>query len=62
MAVDDQPVSSDSIPATPYLFSIHETFGVGLDTGGPVGSYPADARLGYPIEGAKIGRVTIRVR
>lgn len=62
MAVDDQPVSSDRIPATPYLFSIHETFGVGLDTGAPVGSYPADAGLGYPIEGAKIGRVTIRVR
>lgn len=62
MAVDDQPVSSDRIPATPYLFSIHETFGVGLDTGAPVGRYPADARLGYPIEGAKIGRVTIRVR
>jgi hypothetical protein len=62
MAVDDQPAASDSIPATPMFFSIHETFGVGLDTGAPVGSYPADAPLGYPIEGAKIDKVTIRLR
>ena len=62
MAVDDQPMSSGDIPATPFSFSIHETFGVGLDTGAPVGSYPADARLGYPIEGAKIDKVTIRAR
>ncbi|MBY2929871.1 arylsulfatase [Sphingomonadales bacterium 56] len=62
MTVDDQPIASDTIPANPVFFSIHETFGVGLDTGAPVGSYPADAPLGYPISRAKVDKVTIRTR
>lgn len=62
MTVDGRPADTDTIPASPVMFSIHETFGVGLDTGAPVGRYPAEAPLGYPIEGAKIDTVNIRIR
>ena len=62
LSVDGQPVGSDDVPSTPIHFSIHESFGVGIDTGAPVGRYPARAALGYPIENAAIDKVTIRLR
>jgi arylsulfatase len=62
-SVDGQPVASDTLPATPpSMFSIDETFDVGLDTGTPAGKYPADAPLGYRFENGAIDQVTIELR
>jgi arylsulfatase len=62
LSIDGQPVGTGDLPATPISFSIHETFGVGLDTGAPVGVYPKDGGLGYPVVNATINGVTIRQR
>ena len=41
LLVNDKPVATDSLPATPMaFFSINETFDVGADYGSPVAEYP----------------------
>jgi hypothetical protein len=35
---------------------------VGIDTGSPAGRYPADAPLGFPLDGALLERVDIVLR
>lgn len=63
LQVDGRTVGEDRLPATPpAFFTINETFDVGLDTGSPVGHYPADAELGYPFGGGDIERVDISLR
>ncbi|SNS65724.1 arylsulfatase [Sphingomonas laterariae] len=63
LLVNGAPAASDTIPASPpSMFSINETFDVGLDTGSAAGRYPETAPLGYPIAGAKIDGVTIELR
>lgn len=62
LEVDGKAVASDTLPATPPMFSIHESFGVGIDSGAPVGSYPAHAELGYPASGIEIETVQISTR
>ncbi|MEQ9396971.1 arylsulfatase [Haliea sp.] len=50
-------------PATPPgFYSIDETFDIGVDTGSPAGNYPPDAAVGFPLTGARIGRVEIELR
>ncbi|MDD3797791.1 MAG: arylsulfatase [Novosphingobium sp.] len=63
LSVNGQPVASDTLPATPpAMFSINETFDVGIDTGSAAGKYPEGAPLGYPYEDGKIDEVTIDLR
>ncbi|WP_156495563.1 sulfatase/phosphatase domain-containing protein, partial [Croceicoccus estronivorus] len=63
LSVNGQPVASDTLPATPpAMFSINETFDVGIDTGSAAGKYPVDAPLGYSFENGKIDQVTIELR
>lgn len=63
LLADDQPVATDSIPASPVaFFSIDETFDVGVDTGSPAGFYPPDAAIGYRYADGRIARVTIALR
>ena len=63
LSVNGQPVASDTLPASPLsMFSINETFDVGLDTGSAAGKYPAGAPLGYGYENGKIDKVTIELR
>lgn len=58
-----ETLGQQRVPATPPgFFSIDETFDIGVDTGSPAGSYPADAAVGYPLSGARIGRVQIELR
>ncbi|MGH6782317.1 MAG: arylsulfatase, partial [Sphingomonadaceae bacterium] len=63
LLVNGKPAASDTIPASPpSMFSINETFDVGIDTGSAAGRYPESAPLGYAITGAKIDGVTIELR
>lgn len=60
LLVDGQRVDQGRIAATPpSYFSIDETFDVGVDTGSPAGTYPADSPIGYPLAGASLRRVEI---
>ncbi|MEQ9464705.1 MAG: arylsulfatase [Haliea sp.] len=60
---DDESPGQQRTPATPPgFFSIDETFDIGVDTGSPAGSYPADSPAGYHLTGARIERVTIELR
>ena len=62
LSVDGQPVASDTLPATPPMFSIDETFDVGLDTGSPAGKYPTGVAPGYAFTDGTIDQVTIELR
>lgn len=57
-------VARDTLPASPWaIFSINETFGVGVDTGSPVGAYAASAPVGNPWRGGgMVKAVTIEVQ
>ena len=46
----------------PAIYTIDETFDVGIDRGAPVGSYPERANLGFPFIGGIIGEVTIAAK
>jgi hypothetical protein len=45
--------------ASPALYSIDETFDVGIDRGAPAGFYPKSGRLGFPFSGGSIDDVTV---
>lgn len=61
--VDGKTQAKVRLPATPpALFSIDETFDLGIDTGSPAGTYPAAAELGYPLTRGVLKHVTIEVR
>lgn len=63
LVVNGTPAASDTVPSSPpALFSISETFNVGIDSGSPAGLYPDDAEVGYPCAGGSIERVTIQIR
>lgn len=63
LEVNGKAVASDQVRATPpAFFSIDETFDLGIDTGSPAGRYPENAKLGYPLAGATLQQVTIRLR
>ena len=61
---DGSPIGQDRIPASPpALYSIDETFDVGLDHGSPVAAYPDGSAPGYAFTGGgAIEAVTIAVR
>ncbi|MEZ5709806.1 MAG: arylsulfatase [Blastomonas sp.] len=59
LMVDGKAVGQESIPATPPQYSIHETFGVGIDSGAPVGPYPDNAAPGFPLKDARIIHVKL---
>lgn len=60
LSIDGAEVARGQLTATPtVMFSIDETFAVGLDSGAPVGRYPALAAPGYPLKGARVHHVTI---
>lgn len=63
LSVDGEQVGADVVPATPpALYSIDETFAVGIDTGSPAGAYPADAIPGYALSDARVSAVTVMLR
>ena len=63
LSVNGETAAREAIPATPpALFTIDETFDVGVDTGSAVGPYPADAGLGYRYSAGRIDRFTIELR
>lgn len=63
LKLGDDILGQQRTPATPPgFYSIDETFDIGVDTGSPAGSYPANAAVGYPLTGARIGRVEIQLR
>ncbi|WP_156495567.1 sulfatase-like hydrolase/transferase, partial [Croceicoccus estronivorus] len=63
LSVNGKVVANDTLPATPLaMFSIDETFDVGVDTGSPAGKYPEDAPVGYAYKGGQIEKVTIDLR
>lgn len=63
LTVDGQAVGSAHLPASPAaLFTIDETFDVGIDRGSPVGVYPASAPPGYALAGARAEEVVIDAR
>lgn len=62
LCVNGAAVARDSLPATPpAMFSIVETFDVGVDTGSPAGDYPPGSPIGYRFEGGQIYEVIIRL-
>lgn len=63
LMVNGEAVATGETPfSPPAMFSINETFDVGIDTGSAGGRYPANAELGFPLKNAKIGEVTIELR
>lgn len=60
--VNDQLVSRDTLPQTTHQFTIHETFGVGIDSGAPVAHYPSGSPLGFPASNLEIDQVVIETR
>jgi arylsulfatase len=58
--VDDQPAGSQDLPASPIgAFALDDGFSVGVDTGSPVGDYPAGTSHGFPFTDGQVNRVTI---
>lgn len=56
LTIDGTEAAGDRIAATPpAIFSIDETFDIGLNTGSPVGDHPP----AYPFQGGEIERVDI---
>lgn len=63
LSVDGEPVARGTLTATPpALYTIYETFDVGVDTGSAAGAYPEGAAAGYPFPEGGIRSVTIEVR
>lgn len=63
LAVDGATIGSGELPASPpALYTIDESFDVGMDRGSPVGAYPADALPGYAFTGGTIDAVTIAIK
>src|SRR5690606_34347696 len=49
LMVNGEAVATGETPfSPPAMFSINETFDVGIDTGSAGGRYPANAELGFP--------------
>lgn len=57
-------IAEGRTPTSPPIFYslADSSFDVGIDTGAPVGNYPAGAPPGFPANGLKIGSVKIRLR
>jgi arylsulfatase len=63
LTVDGKKEAEVRLAATPpAFFSIDETFDLGIDTGSPAGTYPANAELGYPLTNGTLNRVTVEVK
>ena len=63
LSVDGRAVGAQHLPASPpALFTIDETFDVGIDRGSPVGGYPASAAPGYALQGAEAEEVVVETR
>jgi arylsulfatase len=48
--------------SAPTLYTIDETFDVGIDRGSPVATYPESAGIGFAFTGGSIGGVTITAK
>jgi len=58
LVVDGEEADRGRISATPpAVFSIDETFDVGLTTGSPAGAHPA----AYPLAGVTLGRLDVEL-
>lgn len=63
LKVNDKAVANDHLPASPpAIFSINETFDVGIDTGSAPDGYPEGALIGNPYTKGKIVDVRIELR
>lgn len=63
LIANGKAVANGDLPLTPWsMFSINETFDVGVDTGSPAGFYPASAPVGYGWHGGSIKQVKIDLR
>jgi len=61
--VDGIAVDEGHVERTPpSIYTIDETFDVGIDRGSPAGFYPEGAGLGYPFTSGAIAEVTISAR
>lgn len=61
--VDDQAAGAQDLPASPIgAFALDDGFSTGVDTGSPVGDYPAGASHGFPFTGGTVESVTITRR
>lgn len=62
LSVDGKQAAADKVPASPpAIYTIDETFDVGIDRGSPVADYPASLP-GYGFDGGAIEGVTISLR
>ncbi|MCB2064268.1 MAG: arylsulfatase, partial [Novosphingobium sp.] len=60
LEIDGATVGQGSVEyASPALYTIDETFDVGMDRGAPAGFYPRGSDLGFPFAGGKIEDVTV---
>lgn len=60
LSIDGKMIDEGEVERTPpAIYTIDETFDVGIDRGSPSGFYPEGARLGYPFTGGSIDDVTI---
>ena len=63
LSVDGKAVGAQDLSASPVGgFALDDGFSTGIDTGSPVGDYPAGAAHGFPLDKAKIENVTIQTR
>lgn len=63
LTVKGTQASDARLSLTPrFIFSLSESFDVGLDTGSPAAEYPAGSPVGNPYRGGEIGRVDIELR
>lgn len=63
LTVNGKKASTARLSITPsLLFSLSETFGVGVDTGSPAVAYPAGSPVGNQFRGGAIGQVDIDLR
>ncbi|MCB2066025.1 MAG: arylsulfatase [Erythrobacter sp.] len=60
LRVDGAEVAQGRLSATTTrMFTIDETFDLGLDRGSPVADYPAAGGMGYPLRGGSVESVTL---
>ncbi len=61
--IDGRKVDEGRVDRTPpAIYTIDETFDIGIDRGSPSGLYPTGARLGFPLTSGTIDDVTVATR
>ena len=63
LSVNGVAVGAQDLPASPVgAVALDDGFSTGVDTGSPVGDYPAGGTHGFPLERARIENVTVAAR